>query len=245
MSTLPLFSAVCVFTTIHVVICLFSFPVFANNDDQDPVYSNITLSTRSGSPYNLGEASEFVYQRVTCVLDSINYHYEIKSYPWKRAQKYAAKNITNGFFPASTNADRDLSYTKSLPINHGYIYWVSLRPNQVNPKNIHQNQKLVGTVRGTNASQWAKNNGFKVYEVNNQKMLTSMLNSKRIDVILTSRESLDSSEHPNWKEKLSLLEAYSRTQYVFFSKIFLSNNPNFLNAFNAEIQACVSRHPFR
>lgn len=76
------------------------------------VYSaeNILLTTQVWPPYQTYEnnvVDGFAAQVVKCTLDKMGQPYEIRIYPWKRAQNMVKAGDAHGFFSASHNKIRE------------------------------------------------------------------------------------------------------------------------------------------
>ncbi len=227
--------------TFVIVICL-SFTIKCPEAFST---EKILLTTQVWPPYQTYENNVldgFAVRVVTCVLEKMGRPYQIDVYPWKRAQKIVASGKAHGFFSASRNQMRDSYATISESIAEQKWNWYVLKGSSLTP--VHDSFKKeaqVAAMLGSNMLTWLYENGYNVSGTpKDTEGLIKALLKKRYDAMLANDLVV---EEVLQKMKLSpsqflVFSNKDKPLGVYWSKKFLSENPEFLERFNAHIRVC-------
>ncbi len=137
---------------ICLVFSLFTLPVQAQN--QTPGKSKIILTTQSVPPYVIcnknGKFDGYAAKVVRYALEKMGQPYEIRIFPWNRAQMMVKEDRADGFFPASQNNTRDEYAVISATIAEQKWNWYLLKSNPSDPADPSFKEKAtVGGFMGT------------------------------------------------------------------------------------------------
>ena len=210
------------------------------------VPEEITLAVRLQSPYGPNGIASYVSDRVKCALKKMGQKYKIVALPWKRAQKLTEIGEIQAFFAGSRNPKRGAYSVFSSTINTGRANFYALKSFPLKAKDLKQSQAKIGTFFGSHHVRWAEKNGYKIHMApKDQQALFELLNIGRIDLALASIANFYGiialrKEDAN---KYKWYPARATDQVVFFSKIFVADNPQFVENFNKEVPACYKSHP--
>ena len=196
-----------------------------------PAGSALTLK---GEPY------------INCAMASLNQAFKIKYMPWKRAQIETKKGVSDGFFMASQNEERDVYATLSEPIFVIKWLYVTRKGSNISPRNADFYTKIFSANLGSARHSWLmeqRNQGIIDKEITAPPApasLLKMLLAGRVDVALMS--STDFNE----KVEALAIDINQINTYVerekpvglYFSKTFIRDNPKFLNSFNDAMKEC-------
>lgn len=211
------------------------------------VYSaeKIVLTTQVWAPYQTYEnklLGGFAVHVVQCVLEKMNQPYEIKVYPWKRAQKMVENGEAQGFFSASQNHVRDEYATISETIAAQKWNWYLLKESSFTPSDISfKKEAKVSAMLGSNMLTWLTKNEYRVMckPVDTEKLLETLL-MKRHDAVLANElvaeKTLAKMNLSSDRFKIYLNK--DKPLGVYWSKKFLSTNPGFLEQFNKYTRTC-------
>ncbi len=185
-----------------------------------------------------GKLKGVAAENVIKALDAMQWPYEIKTVPWKRAQKSVEDGKAHGFFAASKNKKRDSYATLSAIVADQYWNWYVLKSNSLNPENPSFKKKArVGSWDSSNSLKWLKREG---YNITASPKLTSqlvrMLKKDRLDAMFGSNFAIEKDlEELKIMEKIKIFKGLHKPMGVYFSNAFLKRNPTFLELFNKQI----------
>ncbi|WNJ97696.1 transporter substrate-binding domain-containing protein [Vibrio ruber] len=199
----------------------------------------ILLTTQIWPPYQVYHDHLLEGTAVTVVkniLEKMDVPYEIKVYPWERAQVMVQAGAAQGFFLASKNSKRDAYATFSEAIFPQKWNWYLLRNNPLNPNDESFKENACILVRfGSNMQHWLHANHYKaVGSFKNTDALLKALLAKRCDAMLANELAIN-----NYLQKESLppeiFKIYpnlNKPLGVYWSNKYLAENPEFLERFN-------------
>jgi len=178
-------------------------------------------------------------EHVKCILDNMQYQYQLRSLPWRRARQDVHANVIDGFFTAVAidEASKYATFSAPLVLENWYWFW---RKDMADPASW-KGRFHVGVILSGQQEVVLSNEGFSRFvTANSTEQLVKLLMSKRVDVVLLDKEQFETAA-----KKMNIAEAnyYSRFfRYVplgvYFGAPFLSRHPDFLNGFNNRIGSC-------
>lgn len=210
----------------------------------------LRLATQESAPYQTardGRLGGLAVKVVQCVLAKLNQPYMIAEFPWRRAQMLVEAGVYDGFFAASRTPQRDRFAVLSEPIADQSWRWYWLAASKLNPES--EAFKASGTVSALASSSmqfWLEQNG---YHINSHATTTEQLFAQlmhgRVEAVLSNeamaRDYLkDSPALPGTlsEQPFTRLTVPELQMGVYFSREYLSRNPNFLAQFNRQIASC-------
>lgn len=205
----------------------------------------IVLATQNWPPYQIeenGVLKGIAVDRVQCAMEKLGKPFEFKVYPWRRAQKEVKSGYAQAFFSASPNKQRSEYATISDKVADQKWNWYLLKENPLNPEKP-EFKKLAKTsaLLGSNTQTWLKNNGY-VVDANSVELteVFQFLNNRKIDAVLSTNKAAESAIYSNGGE-LSDYNIYtlkSNILGVYWSKVFLQKNSEFMDKFNSALGEC-------
>lgn len=178
-------------------------------------------------------------EHIECILEKMQYPYEIRPLPWRRARQDVRAGALDGFFTAAAvdSANNFAKFSSPLVLESWYWFW---RVDVTQPESW-KNDYLVGTILGSQQESILTAEGYtKTVPANSLEQLVKLLMSKRVDVILVDRKQFEKQA-----ELLGIRDGQYQSRFfrymplgVYFSNRFLQQYPNFLNAFNHQILGC-------
>lgn len=207
-----------------------------------PVYSQnvIRLNTHIQAPLTfIGEYDQLegtAMQPVLHALKEMGWQAEISFLPWVRAQLMVENNEADGFFAASRNADRDGYAVRSLPIATQTINWYLTVDSRFDPAAVDfPKQARFGGYLGANMLTWLLDNGYNVSaQPAHPDQLFLMLLYGRIDACLANNNNYENFiiAYPQYEGLFRIVNQSSNELYIYFSRKFIAQNPDFLEIFN-------------
>lgn len=210
----------------------------------------LRLATQESAPYQTvrgGKLGGLAVKVVQCVLAKLNQPYIVAEFPWRRAQMLVEAGVYDGFFAASRTRQRDRFAVLSEPIADQSWRWYWLAANQLNPES--ESFKANGTASALASSSmlfWLEQNNYRINShATTTEQLFAQLMYGRVAAVLSNeamaRDYLKSgtvlpgtlSEQPFTRLTLPELQLG-----VYFSRKYLTRNPNFLSQFNRHISSC-------
>ncbi len=206
--------------------------------------NEIRLATqREGNP--LLEAGKSYLE---CAMKAMGQPYRLVHGPWERAQRGTEKGLYDGLLVATKNAKRDKYAVFSEPFV--FIDWIYVirKDDGISPDDADFNSRVFSANLGSARLNWLKERyekGIidKLESVDTNDQVLKMLMTDRIDVALMNNFDLALSY-----QTLSLNSEDFATYIVrrvptatYFSKKFLSDNPSFLQKYNASIINCKKK----
>ncbi len=202
----------------------------------------IILNTELAAPYQVMEGETLSgksIKTVNCVLSKLDYEFEMQVVTWKRAMMNVKSNRSNGLFASMNTPDLDDIADISAPIILEKWYFFTLKKGE----RVDVGDKMrsrVGTIFGSNQYTWLEENGYtNIQGVETFAQLFKLMEIERIDAVLADSKTfyneMKEAEYPDEY-------VYNFCKYtplgVYFSKVFLNKNPEFLMKFNETIAVC-------
>jgi polar amino acid transport system substrate-binding protein len=197
----------------------------------------LIINTQEWAPYNYsvnGKVTGSATEILKNTLNDMGVQYEIKVYPWARAQYLVENGQADGFYTASKNAKRDAYAVASDSLIPQRWNWYLLKESKTEPKN-----GSVGAILGSNMLKFTKDNNYSIKaQPPTMEALVKMLTSKRVNAILVNdlvmKEYLKEANISESKFKTVLSK--DKPLGIYFSKKFVNENPWFLDKFNETLQ---------
>lgn len=178
-------------------------------------------------------------QHVECILGGMDYPYEIRTAPWRRARQDVKSGGLDGFFTAvSIDSANDFAHF-SYPLVLESWYWYSMA-GSVQLADWRE-AKQIGLILGSQQEAILNAEGYdRTVTANNLEQLIKLLTTKRVDAIL-----VDKRQFENQIKALGInLDKYQSRFFryiplgVYFSHRFLDTHPQFMQEFNNRILEC-------
>lgn len=179
---------------------------------------------------------------VKCILEKMQVKYEIRSLPWRRARQDVHSNVIDGFFTAVAIDDASDFATFSAPLvlENWYWFW---RTDMSAPASWKEHFQI-GVILGSQQEAILSNEGYSDFvTANNIEQLVKLLFSKRIDAVLLDKEIFEKTT-----EKMNVSARDYKSRFfrymplgVYFGAPFLTQQPEFLTAFNNRISSCSTQ----
>ena len=203
----------------------------------------ILLTTQEWPPYQVYHDKILEGTAVLVVkelLEKMEVPYEIRVYPWERAQFMVKSGSAQGFFLASRNRKRDRYATLSEAIFSQKWNWYLLKNSPLNPTDESFKKATCVLVRfGSNMRHWLSANQYRITgSFKSTEALIKALLAKRCDAMLAN-ELVINKAMKNMQLSPEIFKIYSNKDEplgVYWSKEYLSENPSFLDSFNTLIK---------
>lgn len=219
------------------ILCLILFRLPAYGEE-----APIVLQTQIQPPYQVMSGSHLsgrIPDTLRCIFNELGRSYVITLAPSKRNRELLKANRIDGFFLSIPDEELDETAVATEPL--ALERWKYFRLKDSTLPNWPQNH-LVGAVLGSNEAVWLAQNGKNTSRViPNTKSLVKLLERKRISFALADENAFETIS----RQTGASLEDMSSTfvRYVplvaYFSKTFISHNPDFIDSFNASLNLCV------
>lgn len=227
---------------ILLVVCCMASTVWAQN--------KIVLNTHDQAPLSYpdekGELTGTAVLPVLYALNRMGWQHEFSVLPWIRAQQLVQQGRADGFFAASSNAERDTYAVRSAPIAYQVSNWYLLKENPLNPDSPEFKARArVGSYQGANMLKWLKDNAYNVTgEPPEPDKLFLMLISARFDACLANDYNYANfiRRNPVFQGSFRSVMHQSTALHVYFSKSFLEKHPGFLAEFNRHVTEYALRN---
>lgn len=216
-------------------------PVGAENSM--PVFPPLVLTSQDLAPLGSfdaeGNYGGIAYQVVAHVLGEMNIPYELRVLPWARAQNEVKLGRAHGFFAGSKNDERESYAVMSEIIADQQWVWYQLNSNYVDPQDPDfKTTRTVGSYIGANMLDWLYEEGYRVAlsPRETESLFAMLLSEKRVDAILANNlVAAEIIQRDNLQGLLTATVERSMPLGVYFSKAFISQNPDFLPEFNQRV----------
>ncbi len=208
--------------------------------------ATVRLGTQDRAPYGYyqpdGSFDGLAVRTVKCAFKGMGQEYSIGVYPWERVQALAKIDQLDAFFPASDRDDRVEWTEGSAPIADQKWVWYLRAGSKLDPKSAEfKSQAKVGAHFGSARLKMLEKEQYQVVLTSQtDKQLLAAFMAGRADAIIGSDLALQyaAKELKVNMNEVKVVPTRSTPQRVFFSKVFLSRNHNFLARFNAQVAAC-------
>ncbi|WP_169567620.1 PDC sensor domain-containing protein [Sneathiella limimaris] len=201
-----------------------------------------TLKLRTDLDTEFSESLDATNSRhmetVQCILDRINWRYEIVSSPVMRNRILTRKNEIDGFFlhsPKLVSEDIALA-SQPVAIERWYMF------QRKEGLSSSAGGQSVGAVLGSNEHRWLKQRNFDhIVTAPSLSSIVKMLHRERISYALADQtrfwRNVFLTETPA-REFSAYFVRYAPL-VMYFSNGFIERNPTFLDTFNNNIDYCV------
>jgi len=228
----------------HLFPCLLLLiATLAQASDED--HPTVRLDTSLEDPYQVvvdGELSGSSVTVLQCIFSRLHQPYQIQLTSLSRARQNVSRRIADGFFSSAPDTQVDGYAQLSAPLLMEKWYWYALEPQILN-KPIWERDLRIGSVLGSNSMTWLEARGITVAQkVPRLEQLIELLQRGRIDLFLADGNVMRSalSQQPKQPDLQQRFVRYSPLG-VYFSHDFLQQHPDFLNAFNRQVEHCAPR----
>lgn len=228
----------------HLFPCLLLLiATLAQASDED--HPTVRLDTSLEDPYQVvvdGELSGSSVTVLQCIFSRMHQPYQIQLTSLSRARQNVSRRIADGFFSSAPDTQVDGYAQLSAPLLMEKWYWYALEPQILN-KPIWERDLRIGSVLGSNSMTWLEARGITVAQkVPRLEQLIELLQRGRIDLFLADDNVMRSalSQQPKQPDLQQRFVRYSPLG-VYFSHDFLQQHPDFLNAFNRQVEHCAPR----
>ncbi|TRO16325.1 transporter substrate-binding domain-containing protein [Ectopseudomonas mendocina] len=211
----------------------------------DEEHPTVRLDTSLEDPYQVvvdGELSGSSVTVLQCIFSRMHQPYQIQLTSLSRARQNVSRRIADGFFSSAPDTQVDGYAQLSAPLLMEKWYWYALEPQILN-KPIWERDLRIGSVLGSNSMTWLEARGITVAQkVPRLEQLIELLQRGRIDLFLADGNVMRSalSQQPKQPDLQQRFVRYSPLG-VYFSHDFLQQHPDFLNAFNRQVEHCAPR----
>lgn len=208
----------------------------------------VTLSTHDLEPYGYyqedGSFDGYAVAVVRYCLESMGYKLELRVVPWKRAQQMAHSGETDGFFAGSLNPQREEYFIPSREIAPQSWVWYLPVQSRLDPRESSFKQEaVVSSFLGANMLQFLQANDYTIggtpYDT---ATLAEMLRGNRVDAVLANDLVMDEIlRDKGWQDDFRKVLQEKKPLYAFFTRDFISRNPEFIEAFDRYAEEYFSR----
>jgi len=210
-------------------------------DAQPPV--PVRLDTSFEEPYQVvvdGQLGGLSVTVLECIFNRMQQPYQIQLTSLQRARLNVSRQIADGFFSSAPNSLVDGYAVLSAPLLIEKWYWYALDPSLLNLP-IWDRQLKIGNVLGSNSMIWLESRGIPVEQkVPRLEQLVEMLRHGRINMLLADSNAMHSTlQQIQDKQKLHQRFVRYSPLGVYFSKTFVDEHPDFLKAFNRQVENCA------
>lgn len=168
---------------------------------------------------------------VLCATTSTGRQGRIRAAPQKRAIRFLANDLIDGYFAVDPSMALDEVAFRSRPVSLEKWHLVS-RADSEPPENPR-----IGAVSGSNEEAWLLSKGRNIFmSVRTAEQLIALLDRGRIDQALMDQRVLENlSDTDDFTSKFLRYVPL----HVYFGSGFVNQNPEFIDAFNRQIPDCV------
>lgn len=209
----------------------------------------LRLATQELPPYHFIKDNDMIgiaVDRVRCVLDALDIHYEFYLTDWSEAQVGTETGHFDGFFVASYSDHRAKFSIQSDPIISESLTWYYRHNLQIDPNDPSYAESARYSAKfATPKWSYLHKKGYKVVmKPRDAGSLLNMLVERDVDVALESERvfshfmaerGLSESE---FKKIILSEQSMLSDSGVHFAKKYIDKNPLFLSQFNKQIQPC-------
>jgi len=178
---------------------------------------------------------------LNCTMRGLGETYRIDVFPWQRAQELVKEGEYDAFFVASENAERNQYAIRSEPFFDSKWNWYYLPDSEIQPTSeTFSYSAKVGVVYGTNMSTWVNKNFDDPSHQETASSLIGMLDAKKIDAVLLTEPMFLAVMQKDKKlqNRYHQFTVRDRPLAAYFGRLFLKDNPKFLEHFNKSLELC-------
>ena len=168
---------------------------------------------------------------VLCATAAAGMQGRIRSAPQRRAIQFLLNSLTDGYFAVDASDSMDHIAFRTDPVSLEKWYLVS----HADPYPL--GEPRIGAIIGSNEEAWWRSQGQEIFlTVRTAEQLIALLQRRRIDQVLMDQRVLESL---TGTDELSRQFLRYVPLHMYFSRDFVSRNPEFIQAFNRQIPACI------
>lgn len=218
---------------------ILSCTLFVANFSSADSFQAITLGVPEFKPYTYtqnGEIKGSAIEQGVQIFNALKLKARLRAYSnYSDLLKALKKNEIQGMFLASQNSERDRYAVFSKPITFNNWSWFSVKHRSPSPDEL-KNNALIGTIEKTNTFRWLTRNGYQVHGSPVLHLPYLLLNNK-VDAVFAAESVFMQA----CRDQSISLKTFHKTIEVkrpfamYISKLYLDNNPNFMQALNQEI----------
>lgn len=203
----------------------------------------VRLDTSFEDPYQVvvdGQLGGLSVTVLECIFNRMQQPYQIQLTSLQRARRNVSRQIADGFFSSAPNSLVDGYAVLSAPLLIEKWYWYALDPSLLNLP-IWDKQLRIGSVLGSNSMIWLESRGIEIEQkVPRLEQLVAMLRHGRINMLLADNNAMHSTlQQAQGEQKLHQRFVRYSPLGVYFSKNFIDEHPDFLKAFNRQVESCA------
>ena len=203
----------------------------------------VRLDTSFEEPYQVvvdGQLGGLSVTVLECIFNRMQQPYQIQLTSLQRARRNVSRQIADGFFSSAPNSLVDGYAVLSAPLLIEKWYWYALDPSLLNLP-IWDKQLRIGSVLGSNSMIWLESRGIEIEQkVPRLEQLVAMLRHGRINMLLADNNAMHSTlQQAQGEQKLHQRFVRYSPLGVYFSKNFIDEHPDFLKAFNRQVESCA------
>ena len=203
----------------------------------------VRLDTSFEEPYQVvvdGQLGGLSVTVLECIFNRMQQPYQIQLTSLQRARRNVSRQIADGFFSSAPNSLVDGYAVLSAPLLIEKWYWYALDPSLLNLP-IWDKQLRIGSVLGSNSMIWLESRGIEIEQkVPRLEQLVAMLRHGRINMLLADNNAMQSTlQQAQGEQKLHQRFVRYSPLGVYFSKNFIDEHPDFLKAFNRQVESCA------
>jgi ABC-type amino acid transport substrate-binding protein len=203
----------------------------------------VRLDTSFEEPYQVvvdGQLGGLSVKVLECIFNRMQQPYQIQLTSLQRARLNVSRQVADGFFSSAPNSLVDGYAVLSAPLLIEKWYWYALDPSLLNLP-IWDKQLRIGSVLGSNSMIWLESRGIPVEQkVPRLEQLVEMLRHGRINMLLADSSAMHSTlQQIQDTQKLHQRFVRYSPLGVYFSKTFVDEHPDFLKAFNRQVESCA------
>jgi len=203
----------------------------------------VRLDTSFEEPYQVvvdGQLGGLSVTVLECIFNRMQQPYQIQLTSLQRARRNVSRQIADGFFSSAPNSLVDGYAVLSAPLLIEKWYWYALDPSLLNLP-IWDKQLRIGSVLGSNSMIWLESRGIEIEQkVPRLEQLVAMLRHGRINMLLADNNAMHSTlQQAQGEQKLHQRFVRYSPLGVYFSKNFIDEHPDFLKAFNRQVENCA------
>lgn len=203
----------------------------------------VRLDTSFEEPYQVvvdGQLGGLSVTVLECIFNRMQQPYQIQLTSLQRARRNVSRQIADGFFSSAPNSLVDGYAVLSAPLLIEKWYWYALDPSLLNLP-IWDKQLRIGSVLGSNSMIWLESRGIEIEQkVPRLEQLVAMLRHGRINMLLADNNAMHSTlQQAQGGQKLHQRFVRYSPLGVYFSKNFIDEHPDFLKAFNRQVESCA------
>lgn len=211
----------------------------------------VSLLTQQQVPYAMqqadGRQEGLAVAVVQCAFNRLGLGSRIRFIAWRRAQQRVAAGEADGYFPASRNAQRDVTEQWFGPVAPQQWRWYLRRDSRVDPQaSGFREHARVGAYAGSNMLAWLQTQHYQVTvsPPEHDQMLDVLL-AGRADAVLAANLAMDSLiAQRGAASRVRSTLAQDKPLGLYLSRAYLARQaPGFALQLQQALQQCRPLNP--